>query len=157
MAVETARTWASLGAFIAEKGGAFCINEVTGPDEYSACVDNNAYTNLMARDNLRFAISVVESARRKAAAGSGFAPEAGLSVSAEELSLWKRAAERMYVPFDAKTGIYPQDDSFMGKAEWDFANTPREKYPLLLHYHPLVIYRHRVLKQPDLVLAQFLV
>ncbi len=156
MAVETARTWASLGAFIAEKGGAFCINEVTGPDEYSACVDNNAYTNLMARDNLRFAISVVESARRKAAAGSGFAPEAGLSVSAEELSLWKRAAERMYVPFDAKTGIYPQDDSFMGKAEWDFANTPREKYPLLLHYHPLVIYRHRVLKQPDLVLAQFL-
>ena len=32
----------------------------------------------------------------------------------------------------------------------------REKFPLLLHYHPLVIYRHQVLKQADIVLAMFL-
>lgn len=165
MAVETARMWASLGAFIESKGGAFCLNEVTGPDEYTACVNNNAYTNLMARENLRFAISVVESARRRKTAGtekgapasaSALIIREGLEVSDAELELWKRAESRMYVPYEKETGIYPQDDSFMGKAEWDFTNTPREKYPLLLHFHPLVIYRHRVLKQPDLVLAQFL-
>ncbi len=37
----------------------------------------------------------------------------------------------------------------------DFANTP-EKYPLLLHFHPLVIYRHNVVKQADIVLAMLL-
>jgi alpha,alpha-trehalose phosphorylase len=39
---------------------------------------------------------------------------------------------------------------------WDLGNTPGEKFPLLLHYHPLVIYRHQVLKQADIVLATFL-
>src|SRR5690606_5433621 len=42
------------------------------------------------------------------------------------------------------------------RERWDLAKTPREKRPLLLHYHPLVIYRHQVIKQADLVLAQFL-
>lgn len=39
---------------------------------------------------------------------------------------------------------------------WDFANTPAEHYPLLLYYHPLVIYRYQVLKQTDVVFAMFL-
>ena len=39
---------------------------------------------------------------------------------------------------------------------WDLENTPLEKRPLLLHYHPLVIYRFQVLKQADVVLALFL-
>jgi hypothetical protein len=39
---------------------------------------------------------------------------------------------------------------------WDLATTPRGKFPLLLHYHPLVIYRYQVLKQSDVVLAMFL-
>jgi alpha,alpha-trehalose phosphorylase len=44
----------------------------------------------------------------------------------------------------------------MQKERWNFEGTPAENYPLLLHYHPLVIYRHQVLKQPDVVLANFL-
>jgi alpha,alpha-trehalose phosphorylase len=39
---------------------------------------------------------------------------------------------------------------------WDFANTPEDRYPLLLYYHPLVIHRHQVIKQADVVLAMFL-
>ena len=104
----------------------------------------------MARENLRFAAEAAEAAARR---GWERFP---LSVSPEEIASWKAAADSMYVPYDPSTGIYPQDDSFMDRAEWDFAGTPRDKYPLLLHFHPLVIYRHRVLKQPDLVLAQFL-
>ncbi|MCR5763825.1 MAG: beta-phosphoglucomutase [Treponema sp.] len=139
MSAETARMYASLGSYTPHKGGAFCINDVTGPDEYTAIVNNNAFTNLMARENLEIS-----------------AARAGTSASAEEKESWKKAAECMYIPFDKDSAVYPQDDSFMDKAEWDFENTPKENYPLLLHYHPLVIYRHRVLKQPDFVLAQFL-
>ena len=49
MVFETARLWADLGDYIPARDGAFCINEVTGPDEYTALVNNNGYTNLMAR------------------------------------------------------------------------------------------------------------
>ena len=55
MLVETARLWRDLGFFSARKGGKFCINGVTGPDEDNTVVNNNTYTNLMARENLRFA------------------------------------------------------------------------------------------------------
>ena len=55
MLVETARLWLDLGFYSDAKGGEFCINSVTGPDEYNTVVNNNAYTNLMARENLRYA------------------------------------------------------------------------------------------------------
>jgi alpha,alpha-trehalose phosphorylase len=56
---HTARLWASLGHHDAH--GRFRIDGVTGPDEYSAVVDNNVYTNLMARRNL---LAAVETAAR---------------------------------------------------------------------------------------------
>jgi alpha,alpha-trehalose phosphorylase len=62
----------------------------------------------------------------------------------------------MYLPYDATLGIHPQDDDFLDKEPWDFTSIPDEKYPLLLHYHPLNIYRHQVIKQADTVLAMFL-
>jgi alpha,alpha-trehalose phosphorylase len=52
--------------------------------------------------------------------------------------------------------VHLQDDDFLDREMWDFANTPPRHYPLLLHYHPLVIYRHQVIKQADVVLATFL-
>jgi alpha,alpha-trehalose phosphorylase len=73
-----------------------------------------------------------------------------------EIETWMRAAENMYVPYDEKLGIVPQDDSFLEGERWDFRNTPREHYPLLLFYHPLIIYRKQVIKQADVVLAMFL-
>jgi alpha,alpha-trehalose phosphorylase len=62
----------------------------------------------------------------------------------------------MYVPYDEKLKIVPQDDSFLDREPWDFKNTPSDHYPLLLFYHPLNIYRKQVIKQADVVLAMFL-
>ena len=62
----------------------------------------------------------------------------------------------MYVPWDERLRIHPQDDSFLDKERWDFAATPEDHYPLLLHYHPLNLYRTQVIKQADTVLAMFL-
>jgi alpha,alpha-trehalose phosphorylase len=50
----------------------------------------------------------------------------------------------------------PQDDSFLDREPWDFKDTPRNRYPLLLFYHPLNIYRRQVIKQADVLLALFL-
>jgi alpha,alpha-trehalose phosphorylase len=155
MLVETARLWLDLGFYSDKKGGKFCINGVTGPDEYNAVVNNNAYTNLMARENLRYAAQTVEALRATAPdVYNALVHKAALEPS--EIEAWTRAAESMYVPYDEKLKIIPQDDDFLDREPWDFRNTPSDHYPLLLFYHPLNIYRRQVIKQADVVLAMFL-
>ena len=152
--VETARLWLDLG-FFGNQDGKFHINGVTGPDEYNTVVNNNLYTNLMARENLWYAVSTVSALRaRSQTQFDALVRKTGLV--ADEIDDWQKAAEAMYIPYSDEDGIHPQDDAFLDKEEWDFSGTPAEKYPLLLHYHPLVIYRHRVIKQADVVLAMFL-
>jgi alpha,alpha-trehalose phosphorylase len=155
MLVETARLWLDLGFYSEAKGGKFCINGVTGPDEYNAVVNNNAYTNLMARENLRYAAEVVDSLQMaEPEAYDELAHRTALEPS--EVKAWMRAADSMYVPHDEKLNIILQDDNFLDREPWDFGNTPRDHYPLLLFYHPLNIYRKQVIKQADVVLAMFL-
>ena len=155
MLVETARLWVDLGFYSDAKGGKFCINGVTGPDEYNAVVNNNAYTNLMARENLRYATQVVEFLQ-KTEPGAYDVLVHKTALEPSEVNAWIRAAENMYVPYDEKLGILPQDDNFLDREPWDFRRTPRDRYPLLLFYHPLNIYRKQVIKQADVVLAMFL-
>jgi len=155
MLVETARLWLDLGFYSDRKEGQFCINGVTGPNEYNAVVNNNAYTNLMARENLRYAVQTVEALRATTPdAYNALVHKTALEPS--EVEAWKQAAESMYVPYDENLRIIPQDDSFLDRELWDFQNTPRDHYPLLLFYHPLNIYRKQVIKQADVVLAMFL-
>src|SRR5690625_4768058 len=80
-----------------------------------------------------------------------------IAINDKELQQFQEAAECMYLPVDDTLQINPQDDTFLQKQKWDFANTPKNRYPLLLHYHPLTIYRYQVCKQADTVLAHLLV
>ena len=152
---ETARFWLSLGFYNPGREGRFCIHGVTGPDEYTAIVDNNTFTNLMAKSNLAYAAEVVERMR-------DVAPEA-LARLVERIGLqdhepdeWAAAAKAMYVHYDPERALHGQDDSFLDQQPWDFEGTPPENYPLLMHYHPLDLYRSQVIKQADLVMAMFL-
>lgn len=150
--VETARLWLEIGHY---HDGSFRIDEVTGPDEYTCCVDNNYYTNAMAKHNLHWAarscriLAAQDAQRYRALAGK-------LGVTEPEIDAWLEAAEAMLLPYDEALDINPQDDTFLRKKVWDFDNTPEAHYPLLLHYHPLTIYRYQVCKQADTVLAHFL-
>src|SRR5262249_37803998 len=149
------RLWLDLGFYSDGKGEKFCINAVTGPDEYNTVVNNNAYTNLMAQENLRYAAQTVESLRATPPeVYNALVHQTALEPS--EAEAWARAAESMDVPYDEKLRIIPQDDDFLDREPWDFQNTPRDHYPLLLFYHPLNIYRKQVIKQTDVVLAMFL-
>ena len=151
--METARIWTGIGSY--DREGRFCINEVTGPDEYTALVNNNYYTNAMARMHMRFAADMAE--RLRAERPADYARVAGaIGLEEGEIAAWRAAGAAMRLPYDEALGVHEQDDSFLSKKPWDFANTPKDKYPLLLHYHPLVIYRHQVCKQADVVLALLL-
>lgn len=153
--IETARLWAQLGHFNSNKGGAFCIDGVTGPDEYTAIVNNNFYTNYMAKQNLLFAVEALQKLKLDTATEYS-ALKARLNLDDGEVTQWGEMADKMYLPFDQQRNLHPQDDSFLDKEVWDVANHPAEKSPLLLHYHPLVIYRFQVLKQADVILAMLL-
>jgi alpha,alpha-trehalose phosphorylase len=142
--VETARLWRSLGHH--DPDGHFHIDGVTGPDEYSAIADDNTYTNLMAQANLRAAVDAVERHVEQGAA---------LGVDDEETAAWRDAAAAMTVPYDSALGVHEQSAGFTRHQAWDFAGTPPEHYPLLLHYPYFDLYRKQVIKQADLVLAMF--
>jgi trehalose/maltose hydrolase-like predicted phosphorylase len=138
--VETARLWLSLGHH--DRHGVWHVDGVTGPDEYTAVVRDNVFTNLMAAHNLRTA---AEACARHAEAAHA------MGVTTEETAAWRDAADAAHIPFDHELGVHPQCDGFTTFAEWDFsANTT---YPLLLHQPYVRLYPAQVLKQADLVLA----
>src|SRR4051794_36064830 len=155
MLVEIARFFADTGFYDGGESPRFHIHGVTGPDEYTAVVDDNVYTNVMARFALRFAADTVKLLRSHQP-GDLQRLVAATGVGDDEVDAWTRAADAMCVLYDADLGINPQDDSFLQHEPWDWDGVPADKYPLLLNFHPLVIYRHQVLKQADVVLAMFL-
>jgi alpha,alpha-trehalose phosphorylase len=141
--VETARLWLSLGYH--GHDGRFHIDGVTGPDEYSADVDDNTYTNLMAKENIRCAAETVRRHAEEAAT---------LEVTAAELVTWDKAAESMAVPYDKVRDIPAQDRNFNQHQGFPFQDAVDDGlYPLLLHVPYFGLYRRQVIKQADLVLA----
>jgi alpha,alpha-trehalose phosphorylase len=143
--VETARLWASLGHF--DSDDRFRIHGVTGPDEYTAVVDDNVYTNLMAQRNLRAAVAACKRWPEQATE---------LGVADDEIGTWGHAADVVFVPYDDHLRVHAQSQGFTEHAEWDFDGTPPEHYPLLLNYPYFEIYRKQVVKQADLALAMHL-
>lgn len=154
MLFETARVFEDVGHYSPKKGGKFCIDCVTGPDEYTACVNNNFYTNAMAQMNLQYAYDIAHQLQKEdPAAYKKVADKIGLE--AGEIEAWKKAADNMYLPYDKELGIHEQDDGFLQKKLWPIDTIPADKRPLLMHYHYLVIYRHQINKQADTLLAMF--
>jgi trehalose/maltose hydrolase-like predicted phosphorylase len=104
--LETARFWAS--RFQRAADGSAHLPEVIGPDEYHELVDDDAFTNVMARWNLR----------RAAASGDPKSDPAGLggaspfTVDAGERSAWLDLADRIVDGFDRSSGIYEQFAGF---------------------------------------------
>ncbi len=153
--VETARLWFDLGFYATNNSGSFHIHRVTGPDEYTTVVNDNCYTNVMARFNLRYAARTVRFlAEWNPEAFAAIQRRTGLELT--ELDDWDGAADAMFIPYDAERMIHPQDTNFLDLEPWDWDGVPADQYPLLLNFHPLVIYRHQVLKQADVVLAMYL-
>ena len=140
--VETARLWHDLGYVGAD--GRFHLDGMTGPDEYTALVDDNTYTNLAAAANLREAAAAAERWPDEAA---------GLGVDLDEIAGWTEAAGQMAVPYD-ESGAMPESHRGANHQErLDFAALSEEDYPLYKNVTYFDLYRHQVAKQADLVLA----
>lgn len=151
--IQTARFWLAYGHWATDDAheGKFVIDDVTGPDEYTAMVNNNYYTNRMAQNNLSIAVKYSKLLQHSH-------PEklVALDVDQAEIDSFNEAADQMYLPFDNKLKIKMQDDVSTSKPVWPIDTTPRNQFPLLLHYHPMTIYHYQVNKQADTVMTDFL-
>ena len=148
--VETARLWMDAGHWYE---GQFRIDSVTGPDEYSCVVNNNYYTNRGAQFHLKNLVKICDDLKQAGLLDEVIA-QTGLDQG--EVDDFQKAAEGMYLPYDERLGISAQDDAFLKKQSLDLALIPEDKHPLLMHFHPLFLYRHQVCKQADTVLSHFL-
>lgn len=152
MLFETARIWMEIGHFSDRRHGAFVIHGVTGPDEYSALVDNDFYTNTMAARHLNFAARLArEFSEKYKSRYSDLCDKIGLG--ADEIAAWEKAADAMWLPIDPTLKVHPQDDSFLDKPDFPFVDLPKKQFPLLLHHHPLLLFRHRICKQGNVMQA----
>lgn len=97
--VETARYWAS--RIRLDQEGRGHIDGVIGPDEYHENVNDNAFTNVMARWNLRRAADAVVSVP-------------GAEVDEDEVVRWRSLAGALVDGYDATTGVYEQFAGFFG-------------------------------------------
>ncbi|CEH34106.1 glycoside hydrolase family 65 protein [Romboutsia lituseburensis] len=154
MLVETSRFYADYSDYIDGRG--YCINGVTGPDEYSALVNNNTYTNMMIRYQIKFLMDFIGNLKIENIQLYNEIMKK-FKITNEELILFNDIYEKIYIHYDKEKNLIGQDDSFLNQKMWDFENTPKEKYPLLLNYHPMIIYKHQVIKQADLVLSMMLI
>lgn len=148
---ETARIWLEIGNFA--KDG-FHINTVTGPDEYTCLINDNYYTNIMAKKNLETAVKaymLLETSHKSVLQKL----KNSIRLEEGEVSIWQQAAKSMVLPYDKTLDINPQDESFLRKPKWNLGNKARGR-PLLLDYHPLTLSRFQICKQADAVLAYVL-
>ena len=148
--IEVSRMWMDLGNYYQ---GKFHLNEVTGPDEYTCLVNNNYYTNALAKFGLTWTVKCIR-LLEEAGLAKELIEKTGLTE--EELIQFQEASDKMFLPYDEETGINPQDDSFLQKRRWDIHLISESEKPLLLHYHPMHLYRYQVCKQADTVLAHFI-
>lgn len=95
---ETARFWASRVS--RRPDGKYELKCVTGPDEFHECVDNNAYTNFLARFTLKLGCELYERF------GSDHPEELGrvaekIHLQGEEVERWREIAENIVFPMDS--------------------------------------------------------
>lgn len=152
--VETSRFWLSR-VFWSEPLGRYVINRVLGPDEYHQGVDNNYYTNLMAREGLlktcRLA-GILKQNRPEAWA----AARDRLDLADEELAEFERVARLVFLPRDETLGISLQDDSFLRLEPCDRSRIPAgQSLNQAWSYDRLM--RTQLLRQADVVVAHLLV
>lgn len=148
MVLETARFWVEFGTWVFKNGKkTFDFLSVTGPDEYTALINNNYYTNKIAQNNLQLVSQLFKDMH----ISENYLAKYNCDIS--EIRKFKYIAKNIYLPFNKEKGIFAQDDSFLEKPLWP---DKKDKHPLLLHYHPLTLYRYQIAKQADVLLSEML-
>jgi trehalose/maltose hydrolase-like predicted phosphorylase len=146
--LETARFWSSRARLEADGRGH--IRGVIGPDEYHEHIDDNAFTNVMARWNIRRALEAASLLRERWPARWD-SISARLKLDEDELAQWSRAAETMATGLDPATGLFEQFAGFHQLEDIDLSNYSGRSVPIDLVLGRERVARSQIVKQADVV------
>lgn len=140
--VGIARFWADRVHFSKRKG-MYMIHGVTGPNEYENNVNNNWYTNMLAKWCLNYANEIADKVDAD--------KTAELGLTSEERAKWHEIADNMYLPEDKELGIFVQHDTFLDKDLTPVKDLPQDQLPLNQHWSWDRILRSPYIKQADVL------
>jgi maltose phosphorylase len=147
--VGISRFWAQRVNFSKDKNK-YVMLGVTGPNEYENNVNNNWYTNYIARWTLKYTLESL--AKVKAANAAEYSKvESNLLLKADETALWKKIADNLYLPEDSTRGVFLQQDGFLDKDLMNVSELPKEDRPLNQRWSWDRILRSCFIKQADVL------
>lgn len=153
MLLQASRYFASRGAW-GTQTGKYGYFGVMGPDEFHMMVNNNCYTNFMAKKCFDFTIEVFNEI--KTADFSRFNEVVNrLKITDEEISDWKNKSENMYISFDKSTLLFEQHDGYYNLPYLDVKAIPHTQFPVYNNWEYGKIFRTSMTKQPDVLLFLF--
>jgi len=154
MLIQICRFLASRGQW-SPRRNQFGYYAVMGPDEFHMMVNNNCYTNWMAKKTFEYTLGLL--AKMEKVQPQRYASLLqSLHCTPVEIERWRIMAEKMILPRDASTGIYEQHEGFFDLPHIDIDAIPETDFPLYQHWSYDRIYRYDMIKQPDVLMFMFL-
>jgi trehalose/maltose hydrolase-like predicted phosphorylase len=151
--LETARFWASRA--LPEADGRCHIRGIIGPDENHEHIDDNVYTNVMARWNIRRALDAAALLEQRWPEQWATLAQR-LGIDQAELQAWSRVAETIAICFDPKTGMYEQFAGFFDLEDIDLSHYAGRTVPVEVLLGQERTQQSQVAKQADVVALQAL-
>jgi trehalose/maltose hydrolase-like predicted phosphorylase len=145
--IEESRFWADRASYSEYRGG-YVYNCVCGPDEYQVAVDNNYYTNYMAKFTMEFTIETINLLKSKYPHNWCLLAEM-IKFDENETSKWKDIIEKLILPYDEKRGVFIQDDQYLSRTEYDVKNVNLDELPIYKNWPWEKVMRHNIIKQAD--------
>lgn len=148
--IQISRFYATRGQW-GQKSGQYGYFGVMGPDEFQLMVNNNCYTNYMAKKLFETTLHVIGEMQEQAPSELA-ALLARLGLEEEERLNWRLLAENMKLPADPGTGVFEEHDGFFDMPHMDIHSIPVEQFPLYSHWSYDRLYRYDMIKQPDVLM-----
>ena len=145
--IGIARFWNQRATFSAPKNK-YVILGVTGPNEYENNVNNNFYTNYIAKWCINYAIEQINKIETEYP--SDFVRIMNkVNLNDAELQSWKNTADNMYFPYSEEHGVYLQQDGFLDKELITVTNLDKSQRPINQKWSWDRILRSPYIKQAD--------
>jgi maltose phosphorylase len=153
MLLQLSRFFASRGAW-SPQTNEFGFWFVMGADEFHMGVNNNCYTNVMAKKTFEWTLQALREMKRRAPARlRAVSRKVGLRPG--ELADWHRKARKMRILQDQKTGVFEQHDGYFDAPHLDWHTIRPTEFPLYHHWAYDRLFRTDMIKQPDVLLLHF--
>jgi maltose phosphorylase len=145
--IGIARFWHQRATFSTNKNQ-YVILGVTGPNEYENNVNNNFYTNYLAKWCIDYAVEQISRVEKEYS--SDFTRiMSKVKLDATEIDHWKKVADHMYFPFSEEHDVYLQQDGFLDKELVKVHDLDKSQRPINQKWSWDRILRSPYIKQAD--------